>query len=133
MLEAIGAGVTPRVGPKDWKDVWLESPECSRVKQHIRELNSAALARSEDTGKELTRTCMSSVFEAAHVLTFVDAAPFIYQVKEVTVRSLTALWRSPSYVWTRLFVHAFISLFVSLSLLQLGHSTRDLQSRVFGM
>jgi ATP-binding cassette, subfamily G (WHITE), member 2, PDR len=133
MLEAIGAGVTPRVGPKDWKDVWLESPECARVKEHIREIKAAALARPEESNKELTRTCVSSVFLHFTYLLLVDAAPFIYQVKEVTVRSLTALWRSPAYVWTRLFIHAFISLFVSLSLLQLGHSSRDLQSRVFGM
>jgi len=36
-------------------------------------------------------------------------------------------------VFTRLFVHIFISLFVSLSLLQLGKSLRDLQYRVFGI
>ncbi|KAJ3984201.1 multidrug resistance protein 2, partial [Lentinula detonsa] len=27
MLEAIGVGVSPRVGDRDWKDVWLDSPE----------------------------------------------------------------------------------------------------------
>ncbi|KAF8511207.1 ABC-2 type transporter-domain-containing protein [Gautieria morchelliformis] len=118
MLEAIGAGVTPQVGSKDWKDVWLDSPECARVKEEIRAMNSAALSQPAETNKELTRTY---------------ATPFLYQVKTVTSRSLTALWRSADYVWTRLFVHAFISLFVSLSLLQLGNSSRDLQSRVFGI
>ena len=43
------------------------------------------------------------------------------------------LWRSPDYVWSRLFVHAFISLFVSLPFLRLGNDVRDLEYRVFGI
>ena len=54
-------------------------------------------------------------------------------MKEVVLRNNRALWRSPAYVFSRLFVHGFISLFVSLSFLQLGQSFRDLQYRVFGM
>jgi hypothetical protein len=59
-----------------------------------------------------------------------DATPFLFQLKTVVKRNNVALWRSPDYVFTRLFIHAFISLFVSLSLLQLGTSVRDLQYRV---
>jgi len=44
-----------------------------------------------------------------------------------------ALWRSPDYVFSRLFVHAFFALFISLSFLNLGHSVRDLQYRVFAI
>ena len=64
---------------------------------------------------------------------FVDAASFWVQVKEVTQRNFVSLWRSPDYVFSRLFIHVFVSLFVSLSFLQLGDSQRDLQYRVFGM
>lgn len=62
-----------------------------------------------------------------------DATPFLHQLRWVVARNTAKLWRSPDYVFSRLFVHAFISLFVSLSFLQLGHGTRDLQYRVFGM
>ena len=58
-----------------------------------------------------------------------DAAPFWTQVVTVTKRSLLALWRSPDYIFTRLFVHVFVALFTSLTLLQLGNSVRDLQYR----
>lgn len=58
------------------------------------------------------------------------AAPFWFQVVTVTKRSLLALWRSPDYIFTRLFVHVFVALFSSLTLLQLGNSVRDLQYRV---
>ena len=44
-----------------------------------------------------------------------------------------ALWRSPEYIFSRLFVSSLISLFISLSFLQLGDSVRDLQFRVFAM
>ena len=58
-----------------------------------------------------------------------DATPFWFQAVTVTKRSLLALWRSPDYIFTRLFVHVFIALFTSLTLLQLGNSVRDLQYR----
>ena len=67
---------------------------------------------------------------AINVSGSLDATPFLFQLKTVVKRNNLALWRSPDYVFTRLFIHAFISLFVSLSLLQLGTSVRDLQYRV---
>ena len=67
-------------------------------------------------------------------LTFAtDATPFFRQLMVVIGRNNLTLWRSPDFVFSRLFVHGFISLFISLSFLQLGHSVRDLQYRVFGM
>jgi len=38
-----------------------------------------------------------------------------------------------AYVFTRLFSHFIVALLVSLPFLQLGHSQRDLQYRVFAM
>ncbi|KAJ7070657.1 ABC-2 type transporter-domain-containing protein [Mycena amicta] len=117
MLEAIGAGVRTRIGDRDWKDIWLESPECEKLRSDIARINSEALARPEDDKKELSTY----------------ASPFMYQLRIVTARNYLALWRSPDYLFSRLFVCAFISLFVSLSFLQLGHSLRDLQFRVFSL
>ena len=62
-----------------------------------------------------------------------DATPFWHQLRYVVQRNNVKLWRSPDYVFSRLFVHAFISLWISLSFLQLGNGVRDLQYRVFGM
>ncbi|ETW86786.1 ABC transporter [Heterobasidion irregulare TC 32-1] len=106
MLEAIGAGVTPRIGNRDWKDIWLESPECQRAKDEILALKEQAIAH---------------------------ATPMWYQLKVVVDRNTHALWRSPAYVFTRLLSHLMVSLLVSLPFLQLGHSVRDLQYRVFGI
>lgn len=67
------------------------------------------------------------------LIMFVDATSILYQLQNVVRRNNTALWRSPDYVFTRLFVHALIPLCISLSFLNLGNSVRDLQYRVFAM
>ncbi|THV06484.1 hypothetical protein K435DRAFT_825902 [Dendrothele bispora CBS 962.96] len=117
MLEAIGAGVTPRIGDHDWKDVWLDSPEYSAVREEIEMIKKRGLARPDD-GQKQTSTYATS---------------FLYQLQLVAKRNNLSLWRSPDYIFTRLFVCAFISLWVSLSFLQLGTSVRDLQFRVFSI
>ncbi|ELU43745.1 ABC transporter [Rhizoctonia solani AG-1 IA] len=61
------------------------------------------------------------------------ATPFIHQLKIVSERTLTAFWRQPDYGFTRLFSHGAIALLTSLTFLQLGNSTQDLQYRVFGI
>ncbi|KAK2460203.1 hypothetical protein APHAL10511_007794 [Amanita phalloides] len=117
MLEAIGAGVTPRVGDRDWKDIWLESPEFEEVKEEIRKIKAAGVAKPADEKRKITTY----------------ATPFWYQLQEVVKRNNLALWRSPDYIFTRVFICGAVSLFVSLTFLQLGHSVRDLQYRVFGV
>jgi len=117
MLEAIGAGVSPRIGDRDWKDVWLDSPEYEKVKQEINTIKATGLAKPVEDKRNITRY----------------ATPFWYQLKLVSVRNSVALWRSPDYIFSRLFVAGVVSLFVSLTFLRLGHSVRDLQFRVFAI
>ena len=55
MLDAIGAGLAPRVGDRDWKDVWLDSPEYTRMRDEIEQIKRDALARPEEVkAKETT-------------------------------------------------------------------------------
>ncbi|OSX66986.1 hypothetical protein POSPLADRAFT_1072131 [Postia placenta MAD-698-R-SB12] len=117
MLDAIGAGLAPRIGDRDWKDVWLDSKEYSEMRAEI------ARIKSECVAKPLSENDKPAAY----------ATPFFYQLRVVVERNSTMLWRSPDYVFSRLFVHGFISLFVSLPFLQLGNSMRDLQYRVFGI
>ena len=41
MLDAIGAGLTPRVGSRDWADVWRDSPEFREILQEIERIKAA--------------------------------------------------------------------------------------------
>jgi ABC-2 type transporter len=54
MLEAIGAGVTPRVGDQDWKDIWLDSPEFVKTKEEIATIKKAALLEEEPDRRLMT-------------------------------------------------------------------------------
>ena len=45
MLDAIGAGMAPQIGHRDWKDIWLDSTEFQLVKEEIRELQRSATSR----------------------------------------------------------------------------------------
>ena len=118
MLDAIGAGLTPRVGDRDWADIWRDSPEFQETLDEIEYIKSEAIRQQNGENKT-----SSSRF----------ATPSSYQLRVVTKRSFVGLWRSPNYVYTRVFIHAVISLILSLSWLQLGHSVRDLQYRLFAM
>lgn len=50
-------GTTPRIGDRDWKDVWLDSPECQQVRNEIAAIKRDALARPEPEGKKKLSTC----------------------------------------------------------------------------
>lgn len=56
MLEAVGAGVNPRVGDRDWKDIWLDSPEYAKVREDIAAIKALGLSKPERP-KGSTSTC----------------------------------------------------------------------------
>jgi ATP-binding cassette, subfamily G (WHITE), member 2, SNQ2 len=134
MLDAIGAGLAPRIGDRDWADIWRDSPEYQVMRNEIEAIKERGMALpAPDKNDE--SSCKWSYKCAYHTLLMirVDATSFWVQLKEVVRRNNMALWRSPDYVFSRLFIHAFISLQISLCFLQLGISLRDLQYRVFAM
>ena len=53
MLDAIGAGMAPRIGHRDWKDIWVASPEFQLVKEEIGELKRSAASGH----KKMAPTC----------------------------------------------------------------------------
>ena len=44
MLDAIGAGLAPRIGDKNWKDIWLDSSERAIVLKEIEDIKREAVA-----------------------------------------------------------------------------------------
>ncbi|KAF2851942.1 ABC transporter [Plenodomus tracheiphilus IPT5] len=44
MLDAVGAGSAPRIGDRDWADVWADSEEFAEVKRHIVEVKTQRAA-----------------------------------------------------------------------------------------
>lgn len=118
MLDAIGAGQTPRIGDRDWGEIWRESPELAQVKEEIARIKAERIAETRDSNERRPR-------EIEY------ATPTWYQIKTVTRRANLSFWRSPNYGFTRLFVHGIIALLTGLAFLQLDDSRSSLQYRVF--
>jgi ABC-type multidrug transport system permease subunit len=120
MLDAIGAGQTPRIGDRDWGDIWRTSPELAAVKETIVAMKSRRIA-------ETTEEAHLGVPEKEY------ATPLWHQIKVVCKRANLAFWRSPNYGFTRLFSHVALATVTGLSYLQLDNSRSSLQYRVFIM
>ncbi|KAK1834136.1 ABC-2 type transporter-domain-containing protein [Podospora conica] len=118
MLEAIGAGSAPRIGNRDWADIWAESPELANVKDAIAQMKESRLATTTTTDRSLEKEY---------------ASPIWHQLKVVQRRTNLAYWRSPNYLFTRLFNHVVIALVTGLTYLNLDHSRESLQYKVFVM
>jgi len=67
MLEAIGAGISPRIGDRDWKDIWLDSQEFARTKAELEEIKQDALTRSHSSGTKRL-TCRFSKYSPISLL-----------------------------------------------------------------
>ena len=116
MLDAIGAGVAPKIGDKDWHDVWLESEELANVKSEIVRIKAERSQAVRDAPERPSKEF---------------ATPLWHQIKIVNKRQQKAFWRSPNYGFTRFFNHVAIALLTGLMFLQLDDSRSSLQYRVF--
>jgi ATP-binding cassette subfamily G (WHITE) protein 2 (SNQ2) len=113
MLDAIGAGLTPKLGDRDWGEVWDDSEEFVRVKADITRLKSKAISSTSQEGQ------------------VEYATPIWHQIKHVVKRQSISFWRTPNYGFTRLFNHVVHALIVGLTFIQLDDSRSSLQNRVF--
>ncbi|KAF2140140.1 uncharacterized protein K452DRAFT_230612 [Aplosporella prunicola CBS 121167] len=116
MLDAIGAGQAPRIGDRDWADIWADSPELAATKEEIVRMKNERTAEN-NAGQELMQTEF--------------ATPLWYQIKKVNARTQLCFWRTPNYGFTRLFNHVILALLTGLAFLQLDDSRSSLQYRIF--
>lgn len=61
MLEAIGAGVTARIGSQDWGDMWMESTEFAETKKEIVRLREEGQKNNPTEEAERAAACESIV------------------------------------------------------------------------
>ncbi len=116
MLDAIGAGQSPRIGDRDWGERWRSSPELANTKEEITKMKEQ---RIQEVGSNVKTD------EKEY------ATPLWHQIKVVNRRTQLSFWRSPNYGFTRLFNHVAIALLTGLAYLQLDDSRSSLQYRVF--
>ncbi|KAI1651187.1 ABC-2 type transporter-domain-containing protein [Daldinia loculata] len=118
MLEAIGAGSAPRVGNRDWSEIWNDSPELANVKDTISQFKESRKEAAAQTDLSLQREY---------------ASPLAHQLSVVIKRTNLSFWRSPNYLFTRIFNHIVISVLTGLTYLNLDDSRSALQYKVFVM
>lgn len=118
MLDAIGAGQTPRIGNRDWGDIWRNSSELGTIKENITAMKTR---RIEETKAEANTRSLEQEY----------ATPLWHQIKIVCKRTNVAFWRSPNYGFTRLYSHIALALITGLVFLQLDDSRSSLQYRIF--
>ncbi|KAJ2991707.1 hypothetical protein NUW58_g2420 [Xylaria curta] len=118
MLEAIGAGSSARVGNRDWADIWEESPELANAKDRISQFKESRSKAAAEIDVSLQKEY---------------ASPLWHQIKTVVKRTNISYWRSPNYLFTRVFNHIVIALLTGLTYLQLDDSRSSLQYKVFVM
>lgn len=120
MLEVIGAapGTATDI---DWHDTWRASPEYTEVHRELARLKS-----------ELPATQVSS--SSADKASYREfAAPFGVQLWEVTQRVFRQYWRTPSYIYSKISLCLFSSLFIGFSFFNAGTSQQELQNQMFSI
>nr|POE53616.1 brefeldin a resistance protein [Quercus suber] len=101
----------------NWNEEWRSSPEAADV---IEQIEGLKLTRSK-TIPEAVRKEQEKEF----------AAPVWAQTTELTKRTFKQYWRDPSYIYGKLFVSVIVGIFNGFTFWQLGHSTQDMQNRMF--
>ena len=95
MLDVIGAGTSPRVGDRDWGEIWRSSSELANTKDEISVIKNQRIQQVGDHRKTDQREY---------------ATPLWHQIKIVNKRTHLAFWRSPNYGFTRLFNHVVLAM-----------------------
>ncbi|KAG2006802.1 multidrug resistance protein 1, variant 2 [Coprinopsis cinerea AmutBmut pab1-1] len=116
MLDIIGAGATA-VTDRDWNDVWVQSEECARAKEELKQIH-------EDGRK-------SPPVAATLKSTF--ATPWIYQASFVLQRSLRTYWRDPTYLMSKLTLNIIGGLFIGFTFFKSKDTVQDTQNKLFAI
>ncbi|EXJ82897.1 ATPase [Capronia epimyces CBS 606.96] len=121
MLEVIGAAPGSHTDI-DWVETWRNSPEFQEVR--------AELDHLKHERSQLTRV-VSHNTDKASFREF--AAPFHIQLWEVQKRVFEQLWRTPSYIYSKLFLCIASGLFIGFSFFKARNTIQGLQNQMFGI
>lgn len=105
---------------RDWHAVWKATAECRNVQSEIDKIHAEkqheAVAGHDEPGSH-------SEF----------AAPFMWQLKEVTKRVFQQYWRSPSYILAKFALGIAAGLFVGFTFFDAKSSQAGMQNVIFSV
>lgn len=117
MLEVIGAA-PGAVSARDWPQVWLDSPERVAVRKELDDMQAELGGRGGSTDGHSHEEF---------------AMPFSYQLKMCLMRVFQQTWRTPSYIYSKIFLCTATSLLIGLSFLNSENSLQGLQNQMFSV
>ncbi|KAJ6016384.1 hypothetical protein N7540_010975 [Penicillium herquei] len=120
MLEVIGAAPGSH-SDIDWPAVWQNSPERLHVLDHLGELKSNVLQKQV------------SVSQAGADSHLQFAAPFNVQLWECLRRVFSQYWRSPVYIYSKITLCTFTSLYIGFSFFHARNTAQGLQNQMFSI
>ncbi|KAK5171353.1 Multidrug resistance protein [Saxophila tyrrhenica] len=121
MLEVIGAAPGSSTDI-DWREVWRNSPEYQEV---LKELERIETQRPNEVPPRASSDDKASYREFA--------APFGVQLLEVTKRVFSQYWRTPSYIYSKLALCLFSSLFIGFIFFNAPLTQQGLQNQMFSI
>lgn len=87
MLEVIGAA-PGAVATHDWPEAWKQSPERKAVREELARMDTELIGKTNDNKTLLTEFAM----------------PFPTQLRQVLKRVNEQYWRTPTYIYSKLFL-----------------------------
>ncbi|KAF4459467.1 ABC multidrug transporter [Fusarium albosuccineum] len=111
--------ITSGTWDRGWCDIWDESPDAAAVLQRIDEITASKTSSpADDFGNH---KASASAF----------ASSTTDQIYHLTKRTLIQYWRTPDYIYSRLYCSFFHAILNGLAFLQLNNSVEDMQNRIF--
>ncbi|KAK7206453.1 ATP binding cassette transporter [Myxozyma melibiosi] len=117
MLEVVGAA-PGSVMVKDFAQVWLDSPERAAIQQELDQMRD-----------ELSKLAVNEDPHGSQDF----AAPFSVQFKEVIYRVSQQFYRTPTYIWSKMFLCFFAGFLIGFSFYKADKSKQGLQNQMFAV
>lgn len=117
MLDVIGAAPGSQ-NTTDWPQLWRDSPEKQDIRYTLAQMKGELRNQPDDTNPTA-------------LLEFAETIPM--QVWEVTKRVFEQYWRTPSYLYSKLFLCLASGLFVGFSFWDAGTSIQGIINQLFSI
>lgn len=121
MLRVIGAAPGTK-STQDWFQVWRGSPEYSAVQSNLDILAAAHASTPEH-----------EISSSSGVTSDSFAAPMTTQIALVTKRFTQQLWRTPSYIYSKIALCVIAPLFVGVTYWKTANDIQGMQNQMFSI
>ena len=117
MFEVIGAAPGSHAN-QDYHEVWLNSKERAKVQKELARMEKELAQLPRDTSEEAQREF---------------AAGFASQYWQVFKRTMENYYRSPVYIWSKIFLTVLSALFNGFTFFNADHSQQGLQNQMLSV